>query len=142
MLGVALAALAALAWGAGAIFVRLGMINIRPTTGTLITLMASLLCLLPVVLLTQSKGLLALTTLPAATLLAMALSGVFNFGVGRLFNYNAVRLAGVAKAAPLLAISPLISVLLAVVFLGEHITVYLLLGTVTIVGGTILVISK
>ena len=142
MLGIALSLLAALAWGTGAIFVRMGMVNMRPTSGTLITLMASLLCLLPIVVITQGSALLTLTALPAATLTAMALSGVFNFGLGRLLNYNGVKLAGVAKATPILAISPLFSVLLAVLFLGEQVTGMLLLGTVSIVAGTILVVSK
>lgn len=142
MLGIVLSLLAALAWGAGAIFVRLGMVNMRPTVGTLITLMASLLCLLPIVLIVQGGAVLTVAALPTATLTAMALSGVLNFGIGRLLNYNAVKLAGVAKATPILAIAPLFSVLLAVLFLGEHVTGMLLLGIVSIVAGTVLVVSK
>ena len=142
MLGILLAALAALSWGIDAIFVRLGMVNIHPTTGTLISLFASLALLAPVVAFTHGAELLALPTLSMFTFLMMALSGFFNFGLGRFMNYNAVRLAGVAKATPILAISPLFSVLLAVVFLGEQITPLLLLGTVSIVAGTILVVSK
>ena len=142
MVGVLLAGLAAASWGAGAIFVRLGMASIRPTTGTLITLVASLAFLLPLVALTQREALMAIPALPWITLAAMALSGFFNFGLGRLLNYNGVKLAGIAKASPILAISPLFSVLLAVLFLGEGLTLLMLLGTVSIVAGTILVVSK
>jgi drug/metabolite transporter (DMT)-like permease len=143
MLGIALSALAAASWGIGSIFVRLGMVNIRPTTGTLITLIASLVFLAPILLVAEKGNAgAAIASLPAAAVFWMALSGFFNFGMGRLLNYNAVRLAGVAKASPILAISPLFSVLLAVLFLGEQVTPLLLLGAVAIVAGTVLVVMK
>jgi len=143
MLGILLSALAAASWGLGAIFVRLGMVNVRPTTGTLVSLVASLAFLVPIALISERAKLgSALMAIPAATLTWMALSGVLNFGLGRLTNYNSVRLAGVAKTSPILAISPLFSVLLAVLFLGEGVTPLLLLGSVSIVAGTLLVVMK
>ena len=47
MVGILLAIVAAASWGASAIFVRKGLLHLKTTTGTLISLVASLAVLLP-----------------------------------------------------------------------------------------------
>ena len=82
---------------------------------------------------------------PALTVVAFlwfALSGLFNFALGRFFNTVSIQLAGVARATPLFSTAPLFATILAILFLGESVTPWLLLGTVTIVGGIVLITSE
>lgn len=55
--------------------------------------------------------------------------------LGRLFNYMSVARLGAARATPLVNASPLFTTLLALVFLGEHITLKILLGMLCVVAG-------
>ena len=84
----------------------------------------------------------AFPTLTVVAFLWFALSGLFNFALGRLFNTFSIQLAGVARATPLFSTAPLFATILAILFLGESVTPWLLLGTVTIVGGIVLITSE
>ena len=140
MLGVALAITAALCWSISAILARLGLQSgIRASTGTLISMISSLLLL----------GVLALTInfddvvnlLPPA-ILWFGLIGIINFVMGRQFNYLAIRRIGVTKATPLFASAPLFAMILAVIFLGESVNPAIIIGTLTITGGLYLVVTS
>jgi drug/metabolite transporter (DMT)-like permease len=83
-----------------------------------------------------------ITTLTAIAFVWFALSGLFNFALGRLLNAVSIQMAGVARAAPLFSAAPLFATILAVIFLNESITVWLLLGTLAIVGGVAIITSE
>ena len=68
--------------------------------------------------------------------------GLFNFPVGRMFNYMSVRLAGVSKASTVVATSPLFATGLAVVILGESVNAVTLAGTALIIGGLALTLYE
>ena len=70
------------------------------------------------------------------------LSGLINFPMGRLLNYTAVDLAGVNRATPIIGASPLFAMALALAIGGESINVPIFLGTVSIIGGLVLVLSQ
>ena len=139
MLGILFAGLAAVSWGAGAIFARLGLQYMRVTTGTLLSLIVGIVVLSVPVLLFYRDNVLAL---PAIAFLWFLAVGVLNFPIGRLLNYNSINLAGVARAMPILSTGPLFAVALAVLFTGEHLTLPLLIGTVAIVTGIVLIVSQ
>jgi uncharacterized membrane protein len=65
-------------------------------------------------------------------------SGVAGTAAGRLFRVAAIDKVGAPVAASINNLNPLIATGLAIVVLGEHITVPILAGTVTIVIGTVL----
>lgn len=83
-----------------------------------------------------------ITTLAAFAFFWFALSGLLNFALGRYLNTVSIQLVGVTRSTPLFSTAPLFATILAVVFLGESITPWLLLGTATIVGGIILITSE
>ena len=139
MLGILLAGLAAASWGAAAIFARLGLQYMRPTTGTLFSLFAGFLLLSAIALPLHWDDILLL---PAIAFLWLFLLGLLNFPLGRLLNYSAVRLAGVARATPVLSIAPLFAIALAVLFTGEELTPLLFAGTLAIVAGIALIVSE
>ena len=68
-------------------------------------------------------------------------AGVLHFTIGRLVAYTAMRLIGANRTSPITSCLILVSVLLGVIFLGEPLTVYLVIATFLILVG-IFVISS
>ena len=66
------------------------------------------------------------------------LSGVVGTAAGRLFRVAAIEKVGAPVAAAILNLSPFISTGLAILLLGERVTLPILLGTLVIVFGTVL----
>jgi transporter family protein len=67
-----------------------------------------------------------------------ALSGVIGTTGGRLFRVLAIQKVGAPVAAAVNNLSPLVASVLAILILGEHVTLPIVGGTLVIVGGTIL----
>ena len=139
MLGVVFALLAATCWGFSAILVRLGLQHLRPTTGTWVSMIPGILMVMTLALVFNLDD---ITTLAGVAFFWFALSGLFNFALGRFLNTLSIQLAGVARATPLFSTAPFFATILAVIFLGETITPWLVLGTMTIVSGIILITSE
>jgi uncharacterized membrane protein len=70
-----------------------------------------------------------------------ALAGLIGTVGGRIFRFKGIELVGAAIAAALINLSPLVSTALAIVVLGEHVTLPILIGTLVIVAGTTLLSS-
>ncbi|TMM12954.1 MAG: DMT family transporter, partial [Actinobacteria bacterium] len=66
-----------------------------------------------------------------------ALAGLLQPGVGQLFATLAIRETGSSRASMVFGTAPLVSVAIALVFLGEPASAPLLTGAVLIVGGTV-----
>ena len=139
MEGVILGLLAALGFGGSAVFARLGMQYMRSTTGTLTSLLVGTVIMLTLAFALHSNEILALG---GVVLLWLLLSAIINFPLGRLLNYTGVRLAGVARASPVVGASPLFALALAITIGGESINLPTLLGTFSIIGGLLLVLSQ
>ena len=138
-LAIVFALLAAVGWGAGAVFARLGLQHMRSTTGTVVSLAAGVVMV----------GSLALAgnrdimfTLPAVALLWFLLLGTINYPLGRYFNFLGVHLAGVSRASPILAAAPVVAVILGITLGGESLTPFIALGTVLIIGGVVLIVTE
>ena len=139
MVDIAFAVLAASCWGVSAILVRLGVESLRPTTGTWVSLIPGAILVMALAL---AFNLDEITTLAAFAFLWFALGGLLNFALGRLLNTISIQRVGVARATPLFSVAPLFATILAVVFLNETVTPWLLLGTVAIVSGVALITSE
>ena len=139
MLGILLAIVAACCWGVGAVFVRLGLQHLKPSVGTLVSMVSSLILVGLLAVITDFD---TVTSLTHRTLLWFGLIGVVNYGMGRQFNYLSIKYVGVAKATPIFASAPLFSMVLAVTFIGESINLPTLIGTFCIVGGLYLVVTS
>jgi len=70
-----------------------------------------------------------------------ALAGLIGTVGGRIFRFKGIELVGAAIAAAVVNLSPLVSSALAIVVLGEHVTLPILVGTLVIVAGTTLLSS-
>lgn len=139
MAGVLLALLSSAGFGLSAVFVRLGLISIRPIVGTAISLMASVILVILVAFAFETEALLRVSL---AAVLWFCFVGFVNFALGRCFNYIGVRYVGAARASALRAMHPLFAVIFAVIFLREGVSFPMLLGVVLIVGGVALVAKE
>lgn len=139
LLAILLSLLAAFAWGASSIFVRLGLQHMRSTTGTVVSLASGVLL---VGLITFALFRLDMFALPATVYAWIILLGLINYPLGRLLNFKGVQLAGVSRTAPILAGAPLVAATLGVALGDETITIPIALGIAAIVAGVVLVVSE
>lgn len=128
MLVEGLSLLTALCYALSAVFVRKGLKGSNPSSANLMN------ALVQVSILTT----LLAFNLPAINwhaVLFFALSGILASGLGRLFNYMSVERLGVAMSSALIGVTPLISTVLAILFLGEPLSLPVFLGAVLVVVG-------
>lgn len=91
---------------------------------------------LGVLILGQTNQLVSLSWLGFSSLAA---AGVLHFIIGRLLGYTGIRLLGANRANPITTSNILVSALLGIVFLGESVSIYLVLAILLIFGGIILI---
>lgn len=85
-------------------------------------------------------GFHALTAMSAEGWLWMSLAGVIHFVVGRYGNYRATKALGATLSSPIQQLSVPISLLLALVFLGEVLTPLRLFGFVLVMVGPLVAV--
>ena len=130
-------ALASAVCSAGAtIFIRQGLRRYGPYTGYWINLVVGTALLWAAVLLVAEPG------RPSARGLALfAAAGLVGTFAGRLLRFVAIEQVGASITAALMNLSPLVASGLAIVLLGERVTMPILAGTAVIVLGTTLLSS-
>jgi drug/metabolite transporter (DMT)-like permease len=139
-MGVVIAITAACCYAASAVLARVGLnTGIKPSTGTFISMVSSLLLVVPLALIIDHEAVVNLT--PTA-LLWFGLIGIVIYVVGRQSNFAAIDRIGAVRATPLVASSPFFALILAVSFLGESINALIVLGTLTIITGLYLVVTS
>lgn len=139
MLGIVLAITAALGWGASAIFARLGLQGIKTSTGTLISMLSSVLLVGSLALILNFDDVVHLSPM---ALLWFGLIGLLNYALGRQFNYSSIRYVGATQASVLFSSSPVFAMVLAVTLLGESVNPAIIIGTLIIVAGLYLVVTS
>jgi drug/metabolite transporter (DMT)-like permease len=77
--------------------------------------------------------------LPRASVIAFAVTGITHFIIGRYANYRAIGAIGTNLAGPVMQFNLVVSLVLAVLFLGERLTLPRLIGIVLIFVGPALV---
>ncbi len=124
------------AFGFGDLMTRLGVRSGTPFTGAVINSGTTLIIFAVIV---WVGGLQAGPLWPAMGW--FLLMGVAAIGPGRLLFYYSIRRIGVARASVLVILTPLVSMLYAVAFLGERPPWQVVVGAVTIVGGLLGVVT-
>jgi uncharacterized membrane protein len=123
----------AFANAASTILIRQGLRSGATFTAFWINLVVGTIGLWIAVALTEGLG-----RLSARSLLLFTLAGLIGTTGGRLLRFDAIERVGASIAAALTNLNPLVSTALAVMLLGERVTVPIVLGTVVIVIGTTL----
>jgi len=139
VLGAALALSAALGFGASAVFVRIGVQYIRPTTGTFVSLLVGIVITLTLALVFHFDDILTLSGVAFAWFL---LSGTLNFPLGRLLNFTSVSRIGVSRSAPIVGASPLFAAILGITVGGESMNLLIFLGTLAIICGIAIIVGQ
>ena len=76
-----------------------------------------------------------LSSLTSASILIFAVVGLFQPGLTRLLTYKGIDTLGVAVTDPIRATTPLFSAMMAIIFLGEKLTLPIVFATLMIIAG-------
>jgi transporter family protein len=128
-----LALLSAFFNASATILIRQGLQDSNPQTGFWINLVVGVVGLWLAVWLLTPGDVFAIRALPY--FIAAGLLGTVG---GRFTRFLAIDKVGASVAAPIINLNPFISAGLAIILLGEQVTLPILAGTVVIVAGTIL----
>ncbi len=116
----------------GRVFGGIGLQGIKPLTGTVISLIFGWLLSLVVSLIFQFDALISVSLVELGWL---AIVGILGFALGRGLTFLGIKHIGTSRSTTAYASYPLITVVLAVLFLGESAGAALLLGILLIIGG-------
>jgi len=83
-----------------------------------------------------------MVSLAAVSFAWFALLGSIQYPLGRFLNFTSLKMAGVARAAPLLSATPIFAALWAITLGGEELTTVTLVGTMLLVAGVALIASE
>lgn len=132
-MGGFLALLAAATFALNNAFARRGVL-----TGTVLQAMSVTVPLgIPLFLVAAiaTDSLQYLSSVTASGYVLLSIAGIVHFVLGRYCNYRAVRAIGANLAGPVMESAVLFSLALAVVLLGEQLTIVKVLGILLILGG-------
>jgi uncharacterized membrane protein len=115
------------------ILIRRGVRGYGPYTATWITLVVGTIGVWVVVFVTGDWGQPSLRSIGL-----FASAGLIGTVAGRLLRFISIEAVGPSITAALSNLNPLVSTVLAILLLGEHVTLPILMGTIVIVGGTTL----
>lgn len=120
---------------------RIAMLNIKePLVGAAIRLFISFFVCLLALGLGKDNFIKSFSRLNWKGLIAMVSAGLL-MGVGSWLIMSAYKYGEVKLATPIIAIYPLFAVILAVLFLGEQLTLQKAIGTIVILCGLVLVVK-
>ena len=112
------------------IFMKKALRYSNPATGVISTLLINIVFLWTVAFL-----FVPMANVTLASLLIFVGVGFFQPGLTRLLTYKGIDALGVAITDPIRASTPLFSAAMAIVFLGEEITLPIIVATFMIIGG-------
>jgi transporter family protein len=125
-------------WGIAPIFAKIGLKNVDPSAGlTIRTIFAA--CVVTSWAL-MSCNVAQLRGIPLNSWLLIAVEAILATLVGDLAYYAAIKKGDVSLVTIIMSSSPLVTILCAVIFLGEQITLLRLAGAILVVLGIILII--
>ena len=112
------------------LFTKKALRTSNPATGVISSLLINILFLW-----TLSILFVPLESLTSAAIWIFVGVGFFQPGLTRLLAYKGIDALGVAITDPIRATTPLFSALMAIVFLGEEVTVGIIIATLMIIAG-------
>ena len=130
--GVLYAVIAGLFWGTSPVLVKRGLAHSNVSAATLIQQGTILVTL---VVATLVEGDLVAKNISLSALLVFSVTGVVGAYLGRTLFVKSIDQIGAARAQSLNNSSPLITVFLAALVLGERLSFYVIAGVVLIVSG-------
>src|ERR1041384_7059922 len=102
----------------------------NPATGVITSLLINIVFLWTVALL-----IVPIASVMSASILIFVVVGFFQPGLTRLLTYKGIDALGVAITDPIRATTPVFSAMMAIIFLGEKITLPIIVATLMIIAG-------
>jgi transporter family protein len=130
--GMAYALAAGTLWGIGPLLLKRGLARSNVSTATLIEQVVAVLFL---VVLTVAQGQLAFAEVSGRAFWSFAAAGMIGASFGKIFYIKGIDKVGASKATSVKNSSPILTTILAVVFLGEQLTWPIAVGVIAIVIG-------
>lgn len=137
--GILFAIMAAIAFGVARVFAGVGLPNMKPLHGSVVSLVVSWLLALVICLILQFKALVSLSLVNIGWL---AITGLLSFALGRGFSFLGIKYIGVSRSITIYASYPVFTIALAIPFLKEKVSLPLIIGVLLIIGGITLLVSE
>ena len=135
---ILLALFGMICWGIAPIFAKIGLSNISPVVGlTIRTLFAGSIVLSWTLI---GGSMPNIKSIPLSTWLLIAIEALLATLIGDLAYFSAIKKGDVSLVTIIMSSSPLITLLVSAIFLGEQITFIRFVGSAIIIIGIILVI--
>ncbi len=129
-------------WGIAPIFAKIGLKNLDPLVGLIIrTLIASSFAISFLVLKLSDGILIQIKNISFKTWLFITIEALLATLVGDLAYYAAIKKGSVSIVATIMASSPLVTMIVSTIFLGENITLTKVFGAILIIGGIMIVMQ-
>ena len=122
-----------------AIFAKLGVANVNSNVATAVRTVVVLFLIWTLVFIRGETKLI--NQLTRENWFYLIISGLAT-GLSWLFYFKALQLGKVSLVAPIDKLSVALTLVFAVVFLGESLTIKSAIGAIMILGGTVLLIGK
>ncbi len=124
-------------WGIAPIFGKIGLLKINPLAGLAIRSFVISFILLILIFSTGTYKELGVINLKGFSFIA--LEGIFASLIGHFAYYYALKLGEASKIVPITSAFPVLTVIIAVILLGEKMTVYKGAGIALIIAGIYLI---
>ncbi len=122
-----------------AVFSKLGVADINSNLATGIRTVVILILIWSIILVKGEAK--EISSLPKQSLMFLIISGIAT-GLSWLFYFKALQLGDVSQVAPVDKLSVALTIILAMVFLGESLTLKSAIGAALIISGTLIMIMK
>ena len=137
VIGELAALTAAFCWTLSPVLYKVALSDAKPISANISRCISTTIFLFAC--LVVSRSLWNLATLGIDSLLLASFSGIVGLFFGDTMYMMSLALIGVSRAVPICCVYPLFTTFFAVLFFGERVTFFLLIGTVVIIVGTWLV---
>ena len=136
-LAIIFALLAAIGFGCGNIFVRLGIERVSTRAATFWTVLSGAVLL---TVLALALNFSEIKSLKLSTIGWIAVMGVIAYPLARVLHNTAINMIGASRSVPMSSIQPLVAFSLGMLLLGERPNALVSAGTPVIVGGLLMVV--
>lgn len=123
-------------WGIAPIFAKLGIAKINPYTA--LALRSFVVAIIMLAIVAIRGGFRDFASLDLKSAVFIGLEGIFASLIGHFAFYYALRLGEASRVVPIVSAYSLITVLAAVIFLSEKMTIYKGTGALLVIAGMFL----
>lgn len=123
-------------WGAAPIFGKIGLAKINPYIA--LAIRSFIIAIIMLIIISVRGDFRELIKVDLKSIAFIGLEGIFASLIGHFAYYYALKLGETSKIVPITSAFPLITVLIALIFLSERITVFKGSGVILIIAGIIL----